>query len=188
MVVDAEPGRRRFTRAEYHRMAEVGILHHTERLELICGDIVKKLTQGRRHRAFVDNLNQILAVRLAGRAIVSVQMPIVLSDDTEPEPDVQLLRRRAVPYKEREADASDVLLLIEVAESSLAYDRTRKLKLYAAAGIPEYWVVDCVGESIEVYRGPSADGYREVARVTGDRTIAPQAFPEVALPLSEVFA
>src|SRR3990167_8827324 len=84
---------------------------------------------------------------LAGRAIVSVQMPIVLADDTEPEPDVQILRRRAVPYKDREADADDVLLLIEVAESSLAYDRSTKLGLYAAAGIPEYWVVDCVAES-----------------------------------------
>src|SRR5262245_15601704 len=111
MFVDVEPARRRFTRAEYHRMAEVGILRHDERLELICGDILQKLTQGRRHRAFIDNLNQILAVRLSGRAIVSVQMPIVLSDDTEPEPDVQLLRRRAGPYTEREADASDVLLL-----------------------------------------------------------------------------
>ena len=189
MVVDVEPARRRFTRSEYHRMAEVGILHHDERLELICGDIVKKLTQGRRHRAFVDNLNQMLVMRLGGLAIVSVQMPIVLSDDTEPEPDVQLLRRRAVPYKEREADASDVLLLIEVAESSLAYDRSTKLKLYAAAGIPEYWVVDCVAESIEVHRAPGPDGYRDVVRVAGaDAAVEPQAFPGVVLALREIFA
>ena len=189
MVVDVEPTRRRFTRAEYHRMAEVGILHHDERLELICGDIVKKLTQGRRHRAFVDNLNQIFVMRLRGQAIVSVQMPIVLSDDTEPEPDVQLLRRRAMPYKEREADASDVLLLVEVAESSLAYYRSTKLKLYAAAGIPEYWVVDCIAESIEVHRSPTLDGYRDVVRIAGvNAAVEPQAFPGVSLPLREIFA
>jgi Uma2 family endonuclease len=189
MFVDVEPARRRFTRAEYHRMVEVGILHHDERLELICGDIVKKLTQGRRHRAFVDNLNQMLVMRLGGLAIVSVQMPIVLSDDTEPEPDVQILRRRPVPYKEREADATDVLLLIEVAESSLAYDRSTKLKLYAAAGIPEYWVVDCVAESIEVHRGPGPDGYRDLVRVAGaDAVVEPQAFPGAMLALREIFA
>lgn len=189
MAVDVEPARRRFSRAEYHRMAEVGILHHDERLELICGDIVKKLTQGRRHRAFIDNLTQILVMRLSGLAIVSVQMPIALSDDTEPEPDVQLLRRRAVPYKEREADASDVFLLIEVAESSLAYDRSTKLKLYAAAGVPEYWVVDCVAESIEVHRAPTLEGYRDVVRVAGaDATVEPEAFPGVALALREIFA
>ena len=189
MAVEVAAARRRFTRAEYHRMAEVGILADGERVELICGEIIKKLAQGRRHRAFVDNLNQLLVARLADRAIVSIQMPIVLSDDTEPEPDVQILRRRAVPYKEREAEASDALLLIEVAESSLAYDRTTKLKLYAAAGIPEYWVVDCVAESIEVHRTPHADGYRDITRVAGPAvTVAPQAFPDVALTLTEIFA
>ena len=126
---------------------------------------------------------------LAGRAIVSVQMPIVLSDDTEPEPDVQILRRRTVPYKDREADANDALLLIEVAESSLAYDRSTKLRLYAAAGILEYWIVDCVAESIEVHCTPHADGYRDVARVAGPTaTVALRAFPDVALALTEIFA
>jgi Uma2 family endonuclease len=189
MAVEVEAARRLFTRAEYHRMAEVGILTHGERVELICGEIIKKLAQGRRHRAFVGNLNQILVARLAGRAIVSIQMPIVLSHDTEPEPDVQILRRRLVPYKEREGDASDALLVIEVAESSLAYDRTTKLKLYSAAGIPEYWVVDCVAESIEIHRVPGADGYRDVTRLDGPTaTVVPQAFPDVALTLAEIFA
>ena len=189
MAVEVAAARRRFTLAEYHRMVEVGILTDGERVELISGEIIKKLAQGRRHRAFVDNLSQILVARLAGRAIMSIQMPIVLSDDTEPEPDVQILRRRAVPDKEREGDASDALLVIEVAEGSLAYDRTTKLKLYAAAGIPEYWVVNCVAESIEVHRIPGADGYRDVTRVAGPTsTVAPLAFPDVALTLAEVFA
>jgi Uma2 family endonuclease len=189
MAVEVEAARRRFTREEYHRMAEVGILTRRDRVELIRGEIITMSPQGRRHRAFIDNLNQLLITRLAGRAIISIQMPIVLADDTEPEPDVQILRRRAVPYKDREADASDALLLVEVAESSLAYDRATKLRLYAAAGIPEYWVVDCVAESIEVHRAPHTDGYGDVMRVAGPAaTVTLQAFPDVALALGEIFA
>ena len=99
------------------------------------------------------------------------------------------LRRRTVPYKDREASAEDALLLIEVAESSLGYDRSTKLRLYAAAGIPEYWVVDCVAESIEVHRAPHADGYRDVTRVARPAaTVALQAFPDVALTPADIFA
>ncbi len=189
MAVEVASARRLFSREEYHRMGEVGILTRSDRVELIRGEIIKMSPQGRRHRAFIDNLTHLLDAGLAGRAIVSVQMPIVLADDTEPEPDVQILRRRAVPYKEREAYADDVLLLIEVAQSSLAYDRSTKLRLYGAAGIPEYWVVDCVAESIEVYRTPHADGYRDVTRIAGPTaTVALQAFPDVALALAEIFA
>ena len=94
----------------------------------------------------------------------------------------------AVPYKDRAAHAEDMLLLIEVADSSLAYDRSTKLRLSAAAGIPEYWVVDCAAESIEVYRTPGAEGYRVVTRVAGAATGALQAFPDVVLTTGEVFA
>jgi Uma2 family endonuclease len=189
MGVAVAATRRRFTREEYHRMAEVGILKPWDRIELIRGEIVEKVTQGRRHRAFVDNLTQLLIAALRGRAIVSAQGPVVLTDDTEPEPDVQILRRRAIPYKEREAYAEDVLLLVEVAQTSLAYDRTTKLGLYAAAGIPEYWIVDCATESIEVYREPRPDGYRDGTRMAGPgATVRPLAFPDVVLPLAEIFA
>ena len=188
MAVEVAATRRLFTREEYHRMGEAGILKPTDRVELIRGEIVEMSPIGRRHYAFVNNLNQLLAVRLAGRAIVAVQGPIALADDTEPEPDVAIIRRRRVPYKEREAYAEDALLLIEVAESSLAYDRSTKLRLYAAAGIPEYWVVDCVAESVEVHRAGDADGYRDVSRVAGTGTVTVQAFPDVTLTLDEIFA
>jgi hypothetical protein len=189
MAVEMAVQRRRFTREEYYRMAEVGILTQNDRVELILGEIVTMAPQGRRHRAFVDNLTQLLATKLAGRAIVSVQMPLVLSRDTEPEPDIQILRKRSVPYKEREASAEDALLVIEVAETSLAYDRSTKLQLYAVAGIPEYWVVDCVAETVEVHRMPGPEGYRDIARIAGRRaTVAPQALPDVVLRLEEVFA
>jgi Uma2 family endonuclease len=188
MAVEVVQSRRLFTREEYHRMAEVGILRPTDRVELIRGDIVEMLPIGRRHVAFVNNLNQLLVTRLAGRAIVSVQNPVVLADDTEPQPDLSVLRRRPVPYKEAEPATEDVLLLIEVAESSLAYDRSTKLRLYAEAAIPEYWVVDTAAESVEVYRTPGVGGYRDASRVAGAATITPLAFPDVSLALVDIFA
>jgi hypothetical protein len=186
MAVEVAQARRLFTREEYHRMGEVGILKPTDRVELIRGEIVNMSPIGPRHAAFVNNLNQLLVTRLAGRAIVSVQNPVVLADDTEPQPDLAILRRRPLPYKDAEPVTADVLLLIEVAESSLAYDRSTKLRLYAEAGIPEYWVVDTVAESVEVYRAPGVGGYRDASRVAA--TVASLAFPDVALALAEIFS
>ena len=180
--------RRRFTRAEYHRMAEVGILGRRDRVELIEGEIVEMSPIGRRHKAFVVNLTQLLVLRLAGRALVHVQSGVVLTEDTEPEPDIAVVRRRAVPYKEREAYSEDVLLLIEVADSSLAYDRSTKLRLYAAAGIPEYWIVDCTTETVEIHRNPGPTGYRDVVSATGTAPLTLQAFPDVELTTAEIFA
>ena len=122
----------------------------------------------RRHVAFVNNLTQLLVTRLAGRAIVSVQNPVALADDSEPQPDLAVVRRRAVPYEEAEIVTDDVLLLVEVAESSLACDRSTKLRLYAEAGVAEYRVVDGAAERIEVHRTAE--------------------FPDVTLTLAEVFA
>jgi Uma2 family endonuclease len=180
--------RRRFTRADYYRMAEVGILGERDRVELIAGEIIEMSPIGRRHRAFVDNLNRLLARRLPDDVIVSVQGPLALADDSEPQPDLTVLRPRDVPYKHREAWAEDALLVVEVAETSLAYDRSTKLRLYAEARIAEYWVVDCVAETIEVHRNPGPEGYRDVRLVTGVATARPQAFPDVELRTTEIFA
>jgi hypothetical protein len=188
MAVEVAAARRLFTREEYNRMGEAGILKPTDRVELIRGEIVEMSPIGRRHQAFVDNLAQLLIMRVAGRAIVSVQNPLVLAEDTEPEPDLKILRRRSVPYKELEAHADDVLLVIEVAESSLSYDRSTKQKLYAEAGISEYWVVDCAAESVEVHRTPQAGSYRDVSRLTGVASINPLAFPDIRVTLAEIFA
>ncbi len=188
MAVEVAPARRLFNREEYHRMGEVGILKRSDRVELIRGEIVEMSPIGPRHSAFVNNLTRLLITRLNDRAIVGVQGPIVLADDTEPEPDLAVIRHRTVPYKERHAFTEDALVLIEVAESSLAYDRSTKLRLYAEAGIPEYWVVDCVAQSVEVYRTPEAGGYRDVSRVAGVATVSLQAFPDVTLTLAEIFA
>ena len=110
------------------------------------------------------------------------------ADDTEPQPDLALLRRGAVPYRDRDAWAEDALLVIEVAESSLAYDRSTKLRLYAEAGVAEYWVVDAAAERIEVHRTAEAGGYRDVSRLAGSATVGLGAFPDVVLTLAEIFA
>jgi hypothetical protein len=188
MAVEVAATRRLFTRAEYYRMAEAGILGEDDRVELIEGEIVQMSPIGRRHSAFVANLNQLLAVRLAGHAFIFVQSPVVLTEYTEPQPDLAIVRRRPVPYKEREAHSEDVLLLIEVADSSLAYDRSTKLRLYAAAAIPEYWIVDCTAETVEIYRTPGPAGYRDVTRAAGTATLTLHAFPDVALTTTEIFA
>jgi Uma2 family endonuclease len=188
MAVEVECARRLFTREEYRQMADVGILKPAERVELIRGEIIQMSPPGRRHVAFVDNLNELLVLRLQGRGIVSVQNPVVMDETSEPQPDLTVLRRRSVPYKELEASAADVLLLIEVADTSLRYDRRTKLRLYAEAGVPEYWVVDCAAEAVEVFRGPEAEAYREVTRVTGAETIHPAAFPDVTISLPDLFA
>ena len=188
MATEIATARRLFTREEYRRMAEVGILKPTDRVELIRGEIITMSPPGPRHVAFVNNLNELLVLRLAGRAIVSVQNPAALSEDSEPQPDLAVWRRRPVPYKEREAFAEDTLLLIEVADTSLRYDRSVKLRLYAETGISEYWVVDCVDETVEVHRTPTATGYRDVSRVSSTGTVSLQAFPDVVLTLVEIFA
>ena len=186
MALELAAERRLFTRAEYHRMGEVGILGEDDRVELIRGEIVKMSPIGRHHVAFVNNLNQLLVTRLAGRAIVSVQNPVVLSDDTEPEPDLAVLRPRS--YKHAEPAVDDVLLLIEVAETSLRYDRVTKRPLYAEAGVPEYWIVDCAAETVEVDRTPTSSGYRDVTVVAGAAAVSLLAFPDLSLALAEVFA
>jgi Uma2 family endonuclease len=188
MAVEVERARRRFTVEEFERMADAGILTCADRVELIRGEIVEMSPIGLRHAAFVANLTQLLVMRMAGRAVVRVQGPVVVAPDSRPQPDLALLRHRAVPYREAAATPGDVLLLIEVADSSLAYDRMVKRRLYAETGIAEYWVVDCAAESVEIHRAPGPDGYREVSPEVGSGLVSPAAFPDAALALSDIFA
>jgi Uma2 family endonuclease len=167
-------------------MAEAGILGEDDRVELIEGEIVQMSPIGSRHVAFVMNLGRLLTLRLGERAFVSVHSPVVLTADTDPQPDLAVLRPRA--YKERKPHADDVLLLIEAADTSLAYDRTTKLRLYARAGIPEYWIVDCTAESVEVHRDHGGESYRDVVRVNAAATLRLQALPDMELTLAEIFA
>ena len=170
--------RRRFTVGEYYRMAEAGILRPGERVELIEGEIITMAAIGSRHAAVVTRLQRRFERALGDRALVRVQNPVRLSDLSEPEPDVALLRPHADYYASAHPGPADVLLMIEVAETTLAFDRGTKLPLYAIAGIPEYWIVDLGGDRIEVYREPGATGYSDVRRLGRDDTLRVAAFPD----------
>jgi Uma2 family endonuclease len=176
----------RFTVDEYHQMARAGILREDDRVELIDGEIVDMSPIGREHQAAVDVLNYRLTAGLGLRAIVRVQGSIRLGLHSEPEPDLVLLRPRASFYRDIDASPGDVLLLIEVSDASLDYDRTVKLPRYALAGISEAWVVNLPAGQVEVYRSPTPDGYREVQRFPRGGRLAPAAFPDLSLAVDEI--
>jgi Uma2 family endonuclease len=186
MAIQAEVPRRRFTREEYHRMAEAGILHEDDRVELIEGEIVQMTPIGRRHAACVAELNHLLLPAVGQRARLWPQNPIALPDDTEPRPDIALLRPRADSYFQDDARPEDVLLLVEVADTSQCYDRLVKLPLYGRAGVPEVWIVDLPGEVVEVHRRPTPSGYAQVERVGRGGTVAPAAFPDIVLAVDAI--
>ena len=151
MAIEVERTRR-FTADEFERMVAAGIFREDERLELIGGEIVEMAPIGHRHAACDSNLHERFVRGLGDRAFVWGQGPARLAIDSVPEPDLALLRRRS--YQTGAPRPEDVLLVVEVAESSLRYDRTTKLRLYASAGVPEYWIVSVGGEWIEVCRSP----------------------------------
>ena len=178
--------RHRFTVVDYHKMAEAGILGEDDRVELIEGEIVDMTPISRRHQACVDRLNELFVRGLGEQVIVRVQGSIRLNDRSEPQPDLVLLRRRADFYRDTDAAPEDVLLIIEVADTSLPYDQGIKAPLYARAGIPELWLVDLNGPSITVHREPGPAGYRSVSVVRNDDRLSPQAFPEFILTADQI--
>jgi Uma2 family endonuclease len=179
--------RRRFTLDEYHRMGEVGILRPDDRVELIEGEIIQMTPIGSLHAATVARVHHFFATRLGERATLWIQNPLVLRDhESEPEPDVMLLERRADFYARGHPEPADVRLLIEVADSSLRYDRLTKLPLYARAGVAEAWLVDADHRRVEVHRGPTARGYQDVRTPGADGRFAPLAFPDIVVTLADL--
>jgi Uma2 family endonuclease len=178
--------RRRFTVDEYYRMAEAGILHEDDRVELIEGEIVEMAPIGSRHDACVMRLNQLFHKYGGQRVLVKVQGPIHLGEYSELQPDITLLHPRPDFYRTAHPGPQDILLLVEVAETSLSYDREVKASLYARAGIREYWIVDLADETVEVYQEPSPAGYRLIRRLRHGDRIAPEAFPDVEIAIDDV--
>jgi Uma2 family endonuclease len=184
MAVDIQ--RRLFTSAEYETMLAAGILAENDRVELIEGEILQMSPIGSPHAGCVKRSNGTFSRLLQGRAIVSVQDPVFLSDVSEPEPDIVLLRPRADFYAGSHPRPEDVLLVLEVAETSLEFDRGVKAPLYARSGIAELWIADLVGQAIEVHRRPSAHGYLEVRRYQRGESLRPLAFPDIAVAVEEI--
>jgi Uma2 family endonuclease len=178
--------KRRFTVDEYYRMAEANILSEDDRVELLEGEIMQMTPIGSRHAACVDRLNMLLGSRCGQQAIVRVQNPIRLDEHSEPQPDVALLRFRPDFYAQAHPRPEEVLLLVEVAETSTEFDRQVKVPLYAQAGISEVWLVDLAGECLTVYVKPSARVYEQVQRFERGETISPQALPELKLDVTKI--
>lgn len=178
---------RRFTVEEYRRIGECGVLVDAERLELIDGQIVVREPVGTRHAGTVDRLNRLWTSRLGDRVIVRVQNPVTFPEhDTELQPDVMLLRPQADFYAANHPRAADVLLLIEVADSTLRLDRRVKIPLYAQAGIREVWLVDLTADRVEVHGAPENDRYCQVTLVGRGQPLAPTVFPELTLTVDDV--
>lgn len=177
----------RFTVKDYHRMAEADIFHEDDRVELLAGEIVEMAPIGPGHAGGVKRLmNAFLPLQMERKAIISVQDPIALGEHSEPQLDLALLRPRLDFYAHGHPDPQDVLLVVDVMESSAGYDRQVKVPLYARFGIPETWLVDLEQGLIEVYRGPSPEGYCKVQRLGRGEPLSPQAFPQHTLTVDEV--
>ena len=188
MAVDVEVARRLFTVEEYHRMAEAGILGEDERVELIEGEIVQMAPIGPRHVGCVINATRLFITRLGDRAVVSPQNPVVIPPRSEPQPDLLLLRPRAVSYSRELPTSRDVLLAVEVADTTVRFDRLVKARLYARAGIAEFWLCLAMDGAVEVYRGPGADGYAGVTLHGRGQIVSPLAFPDVSFAVTDFFA
>jgi Uma2 family endonuclease len=179
--------RRRFTIEEYHRMGEAGILADDERLELIAGHIVVREPIGSRHAGTVDRLNRLWTSRLGECAIVRVQNPVVLPEEaSELQPDLMLLTPRADFYMSAHPTPPDVLLLIEVADTSLLLDRRVKMPLYARGGIREAWLCDLTTARVDVHRDVTAGRYASVRTFTAPQRLTVDAFPDVTLTVADL--
>jgi len=178
--------RRVFSAGEYHIMIDAGILTEDDRVELIEGDIVKMSPIGSRHAACVKRLNSIFNRNAGQNFIVSVQDPIHLDDFSEPQPDIALLRHRDDFYSNSLPAADDVLLVIEVADTSVEADRNVKLPLYARAGIPEVWLANLPEDRVEAHSNPVKGVYQQVRVLRRGESLSPEMIPDLVLMVNEI--
>lgn len=178
--------RRRFTVDEYHRMGEAGIFHEDDRIELIRGEIVMMSPIGPRHVYYVNRLTQVLVVAVARTGEVSVQNPTVMEERSEPQPDVVVIKPRGRHYLGKLPESGDVLLAVEVADTSLDRDRQVKIPLYAEAGIAESWILNIEEAIIERYTEPGPRGYGRMERLGTRDRVTLVGLPGCTIDLGEV--
>jgi Uma2 family endonuclease len=169
-------------------MGETGILGPQVRCELIEGEIIDMSPIGSRHAGTVSHLSRLLNRAAGNSAVIAVQNPVILNDNSEPEPDIALLKPRADFYRNAHPNPEDILLIIEVADASLRYDRDIKIPLYARSGIPEVWLVDLQAGRLEIFRAPAATEYAEVQAHDLAQPLAPKALSHSLIEVSELFA
>lgn len=174
-----------FTVEAYQRLAELGVLREDDRVELIDGQVVEMSPIGGSHASCVRRLSYRFAQNRLQAAMIDVQNPIVLDEHDAPQPDLALLNRRADGYPNHPR-AADALLVVEVADTSVAFDRDIKIPLYARAGIPEAWLVNLPADGIEEYREPAGGQYGSVRLVSRGATLTPRHFPNVTISADEI--
>lgn len=178
---------RKFTVEQYHKMSEVGILTESDRVELIKGEIVEMSPIGLKHAATVNRLNQLFYRKLGDRVLVSIQNPIQLTNNSEPQPDVALLKPRADFYETQTPEIKDIFALVEVADTTIIYDRDVKIPLYAENGISEVWLIDVNNQSLTIYCQPTPEGYQTIQTLNGNQNFSLLVFPEITINVSEIF-
>lgn len=180
--------RRLFDVDEYYAMAAAGILSEDDRVELLDGEIVFMAPIGSRHASVVARLTHLFAALVGNRAVVWIQNPVRLDSSTEPQPDLMLLKPRDDYYSQGHPEPEDVLLLIEVSDTTVESDRGVKLPLYARSGIREVWIVDLPAQTVEVYSEPTGSEYGK-SRVVGiGGELAPEALEDVSLAVKQILS
>ncbi len=179
--------RHQFTVSDFARMVQTGILAAGQRMELIDGEVREMSPIGSVHAAIVNRLTALLIAKLSGRAIVSVQNPVILNDFTEPQPDLVVLRMRDDYYKDELPGSGDVLLIIEVADTTLEYYRDEKVPRYARMKIPEVWLVDVNLQQITQYAKPTAAEYRHIATFGPGKELRSIAIESLSVSTNDVF-
>ncbi|MBD2178853.1 Uma2 family endonuclease [Pseudanabaena sp. FACHB-1998] len=185
--LSSAPTKHRFTVEQYYKMAEVGILGIEERTELIEGEITEMSPIGAKHAGSINRLNRRFSAIVNNQAIIAVQNSISLNDYSEPQPDLAILHWREDFYTQSLPNPSEIFLLIEVADSTIKYDREVKAPLYAKAGIPELWIVNLEAQVFEVYRQPSETGYQQMQIYTKGQTVQLEQLPNVEIEIDFVF-
>ncbi len=178
---------RPLTTDEYHQMIETGIIHEGEHIELISGQVLNMAAKGTRHTLCARTLFKQLLNLIGDRSDVQSQDPITLPNNSEPDPDVIVARLRSDNYANSHPAPVDIILLIEVADSSLDFDRNTKAPLYAAAGISEYWIVNLIDNRLEIYSQPEGSIYTNAQIVLPPRSVNLPHFPEITLDLTTIF-
>ena len=178
---------RSLTSADYYQMMESGIIREGEKVELILGQIFTMAAKGTRHTVATSRLLKSLLTLIGDLAIVRCQDPISLPNNSEPEPDIVIARLRSDDYVNNHPSPADIILVIEVADSSIKFDRDTKAPLYAAAGISEYWIFNLIDNRLEIYRQPEGDIYASIEIITPPRLISLPLFPEIILNIGDFF-
>jgi Uma2 family endonuclease len=181
------PQKHRFSVSEWHKMGRLNLFPADARMELIEGEIIDMAPIGPSHAGCVINLIELFASQKGKTALINVQNPIQLSDISEPEPDLTLLRPASV-YRERHPTAEDILLLIEVSDTTVQHDRDEKIPVYAKDGIVECWLVDLNNFQVEVYLNPTANGYTHKRIVDSEQTLVPKLLPHIKIQVSKIFS